>query len=306
MSFVTAAPAYVQAAAADLANIGSTISAANAAVEAPTTGILAAGADSVSAQLATLFGLHGQMYQALSSQAALFHNQFVQLMNAGGAQYALAEATNASPLSGVESQALGALNAPLAAATGRPLGGDGVGWATAGGVGKDGGWVCTNGGKGAAWGSIPAGAAVAGSGARSAGGKGFCGGLLSGGIGAGAVSDLGSSGTPALPAVASLNGSAGDAGAWDAVGNAGLVPGLAAARGNAGNGGGGLAAANIGSGAHLGNGANGGDIGRVAAGDGGKVDSGAGRRIPAAQMDTPSPHSADWSGARTARDRSAG
>ncbi|MGA7055186.1 MAG: PE domain-containing protein, partial [Mycobacterium sp.] len=44
MSFVIAAPEFVTAAASDLANIGSTLNAANAAATAPTTGVLAAGA----------------------------------------------------------------------------------------------------------------------------------------------------------------------------------------------------------------------------------------------------------------------
>ena len=76
--------------------IGSTISAANAAAAAPTTGVLAAGADEVSAAIAALFGAHAQAYQALSAQAAAFHSQFVQLMNAGRGAYAGAEAANAT------------------------------------------------------------------------------------------------------------------------------------------------------------------------------------------------------------------
>jgi PE family len=47
MSFVFATPEYV-AAASDLANIGSTISSANAAALGRTSGVLAAGADEVS------------------------------------------------------------------------------------------------------------------------------------------------------------------------------------------------------------------------------------------------------------------
>ncbi|WP_016719227.1 PE domain-containing protein, partial [Mycobacterium tuberculosis] len=49
MSFVSVAPEIVVAAATDLAGIGSAISAANAAAAAPTTAVLAAGADEVSA-----------------------------------------------------------------------------------------------------------------------------------------------------------------------------------------------------------------------------------------------------------------
>ncbi|MCV7378799.1 hypothetical protein BST11_00180 [Mycobacterium alsense] len=149
MSFVFATPEYVAAAASDLANIGSAISSANASAVGPTASVPAAGADEVSAGIAALFGAHAQAYQALSAQAALFHQQFVQLMSAGAAQYALAEAANAGPLeaagqgvmAGVATplQALGAMpgsgagaTGVLAADTGAPPGslGPGVGGAS--------------------------------------------------------------------------------------------------------------------------------------------------------------------------------
>jgi hypothetical protein len=38
---------------------------------------LAAGADQVSEGIAALFGSHAQAFQALSAQAASFHQQFV-------------------------------------------------------------------------------------------------------------------------------------------------------------------------------------------------------------------------------------
>ena len=98
MSWVIAAPEYVAAAANELAGLGSNIGAANAAAAVSTNTVLAAGADEVSAAIAALFGAHGQAYQALSAQAASFHSQFVQLMNAGSAQYSAAEAANAAPM----------------------------------------------------------------------------------------------------------------------------------------------------------------------------------------------------------------
>ncbi|MDR3740164.1 MAG: PE family protein, partial [Terracidiphilus sp.] len=94
MSFVIAAPELVTAAATDLANIGSTISAANAAAAAPTTGMLAAAEDEVSAAIAAVFSAHGQGFQALGAQAAAFHDQFVQTLTAGAGSYASAEAAN--------------------------------------------------------------------------------------------------------------------------------------------------------------------------------------------------------------------
>src|SRR6201996_6447783 len=108
MSYVKATPAHVAAAASDLANIGSTISSANSAALGPTSNVLAPGADEVSASIAALFGTHSQIYQQLSAQAALFHQQFVELMNGGAAQYAATEAANASPLQTVGQGALGA------------------------------------------------------------------------------------------------------------------------------------------------------------------------------------------------------
>ena len=112
MSYVNAAPEYVAAAATDLANIGSTISSANSAAVGPTSGVLAAGADEVSASVAALFDAHAQAYQALSAQAAYFHEQFVQLLSGGATQYALAEAANASPLQTIEQGVLSVAGAP--------------------------------------------------------------------------------------------------------------------------------------------------------------------------------------------------
>lgn len=65
MSFVIAVPEALTMAASDLANIGSTINAANAAAALPTTGVVAAAADEVSAAVAALFGSYAQSYQAL-------------------------------------------------------------------------------------------------------------------------------------------------------------------------------------------------------------------------------------------------
>jgi hypothetical protein len=104
MSFVHAAPEFVTVAASDLASIGSTLDAAHAAAVAPTTGVLAAGADEVSAAITTIFAAHAQAYQALSAQAAAFHQQFVQLMNAGAGSYASTEAASVKPLRTLEAE----------------------------------------------------------------------------------------------------------------------------------------------------------------------------------------------------------
>jgi PE family len=112
MSFISATPEYLAAAASDLANIASTLSSANAAALGPTSSVLAAGADEVSATIAALFDSHAAAYQALSAQAALFHQQFVNIMSGCAAQYALTEAANASPLQTVEQGALGVIGTP--------------------------------------------------------------------------------------------------------------------------------------------------------------------------------------------------
>ena len=98
MSYVIAAPDRLAAAAADAAGIGSSLKAAHAAAAASTTGMVAAAQDEVSAAIASLFSGYGQEYQALSTQAAAFHAQFVQALTSAGSSYAAAEAANESPL----------------------------------------------------------------------------------------------------------------------------------------------------------------------------------------------------------------
>jgi hypothetical protein len=142
MSFVIAVPEIMTDAVASLESLGSSISEAHAVVAAPTTGLLAAGADEVSAAIATVLSEHGSAYQALSAQAAAFHAQFLQTLNAGSSVYAATEAANSAPLRTLERDALGVINAPTDALLGRPLIGDGTngitnadGMGTAGGAG---------------------------------------------------------------------------------------------------------------------------------------------------------------------------
>src|SRR5271168_313246 len=142
MSYLIAAPEFVSAAATDLAQIGETISHANAAAASPTSSVLAAGADEVSAAISSLFGAHAQAYQSLSTQAASFHQQFVQLLHGGAAQYAHTEAANA------EQTAANTINKPVQAATGRPLIGNGADGTATNPNGGAGGWLAGNGGNG--------------------------------------------------------------------------------------------------------------------------------------------------------------
>jgi hypothetical protein len=94
MSFVTAAPEALAAAAASLGAIGSALGAQNAAAATPTTGVVPAAADEVSALTAAQFAAHAQMYQAVSAQAAAIHEQFVSVLGMSGASYLAAEAAN--------------------------------------------------------------------------------------------------------------------------------------------------------------------------------------------------------------------
>ncbi|MEQ6324318.1 PE family protein, partial [Mycobacterium canetti] len=142
------APELVAAAAADLTGIGSAISAANAAAAGPTTQVLAAAGDEVSAAIAALFSAHAQEYRLLSAQVATFHEQFVRSLTAAGGAYASAEAANAS-LQTLEQEVLGAINAPTQLLFGRPLIGDGVNGAPGTGqAGGAGGLLWGNGGNG--------------------------------------------------------------------------------------------------------------------------------------------------------------
>ncbi|WP_136624840.1 PE family protein, partial [Mycobacterium attenuatum] len=74
-------PEVLVAAAADVAGIGWSVGAANAAALAPTTDLLAAGGDEVSAAVAALFSRHAGQYQVLSRQVAGFHAEFVRALS---------------------------------------------------------------------------------------------------------------------------------------------------------------------------------------------------------------------------------
>ncbi|WP_142995513.1 PE family protein, partial [Mycobacterium persicum] len=147
MSFVFAVPELVDAAATELAGIGSAISNANAAAAFPTTAIAAAGADEVSAAIAALFGAHAQAYQAVSAQLATFHEQFVRTLQVSVGAYASTDA--AAAVAAAEQQLLEVVNGPSRLLTGRPLIGDGADGIAPGQDGGDGGWLIGNGGDGA-------------------------------------------------------------------------------------------------------------------------------------------------------------
>jgi len=97
MSYVTAQPEALAVAAGGLQGIGSALSAQNAAAAAPTTGVVPAAADEVSALTAAQFGAHAQMYQVVSAQATAIHEMFVTTLGISSGSYAATEAANAAP-----------------------------------------------------------------------------------------------------------------------------------------------------------------------------------------------------------------
>ncbi|HKI41279.1 MAG TPA: PE family protein, partial [Mycobacterium sp.] len=107
MSYMVTRPELLAATAADVEHIGSTIGAAGTSAAGPTTGLVAAAQDEVSAAIANLFGIYGEEYQAVLSQGAVFHSQFTQALAAAANAYAQAETANTAVLSEV-SNAVGA------------------------------------------------------------------------------------------------------------------------------------------------------------------------------------------------------
>jgi hypothetical protein len=96
MSFVTTQPEALSAAATSLQGIGTGLNAQNAAAEAPTTGVVPAAADEVSALTAAQFVAHAQMYQAVSAQAAAIHEMFVNTLGTSAGSYLATEAASAA------------------------------------------------------------------------------------------------------------------------------------------------------------------------------------------------------------------
>ncbi len=96
MSFVTTQPEDLSAAAGNLQGIGSAVNSQNAAAAAPTTGVVPAAADEVSALTAAQFVAQAQLYQAVSAQAAAIHEMFVNTLGTSAGSYQFTEAANAA------------------------------------------------------------------------------------------------------------------------------------------------------------------------------------------------------------------
>ncbi|OBK53248.1 PE-PPE domain-containing protein [Mycobacterium sp. 1081908.1] len=98
MSSLFTEPHSIAEAAVDIADVDSAISAARAAAAGPTSGLLAAAGDEVSALTAAFFGGYGQDFQALLSRAGAFHEQFAAALAAAGNAYSGAEAAASNAL----------------------------------------------------------------------------------------------------------------------------------------------------------------------------------------------------------------
>ncbi|WP_407689760.1 PE family protein [Mycobacterium sp. HUMS_1102779] len=94
MSFVTTQPEALSAAASTLQHLGTSMAAENAAAAAPTTGLVPAAADEVSVLQATQFAAYGNLYQAVSAQAAAIHQMLVNTLGSSAGSYGTTEAAN--------------------------------------------------------------------------------------------------------------------------------------------------------------------------------------------------------------------
>jgi len=112
MSTLSVVPDIVSAASGNLENLGSALRDASAAAACQTTAVAAPAADEVSAAVAALLGTHAQEFQTLNAQAAAFHDEFVNRLSGGAAQYVSTELANA------QQTLLSAVNAPAQALTG--------------------------------------------------------------------------------------------------------------------------------------------------------------------------------------------
>ncbi len=96
MSFLTAVPAELAAAAAQLGAIGSALAAQNAGAAAPTTAIAPAAADQVSILQSAVFTAYGALYQQIAAEAQAIQEQFVQTLGLSSGTYESSEAANAA------------------------------------------------------------------------------------------------------------------------------------------------------------------------------------------------------------------
>ena len=98
MSFVTTQPELMTAVAGNLAGIGSAMTTGNAAAAGPTTAVVPAAADEVSALTAAQFVAHAALYQEMSAMAAEIHDLLVTTLGTSAGSYAAIEVANGAAL----------------------------------------------------------------------------------------------------------------------------------------------------------------------------------------------------------------
>jgi hypothetical protein len=96
MSFLTALPEELQAVATQLAAITTSLTAQNAGAAAPTTTIIPAAADPVSAQQAAIFAAYGTLYQQIAAEAQTIQEQYASTLGLSSSTYSSTETANAS------------------------------------------------------------------------------------------------------------------------------------------------------------------------------------------------------------------
>ncbi|ORW91734.1 PE family protein [Mycobacterium sp. IEC1808] len=120
MSFLTAIPEELLAAAQQLEGIGNSLTAQNAGAAAPTTAIAPAAADQVSTLQAGIFSAYGTLYQQLATEAQAIQQQFVSTLGLSSGTYSSTEAANvaaATPVDALSSQISTLLGGPLTSLT---------------------------------------------------------------------------------------------------------------------------------------------------------------------------------------------
>lgn len=98
MSFVTAEPGMLSAAAGNLAGIGESMQAGTSAAAGPTTAVVPPAVDPVSAFTAAQFVRHAEMFQAIGAQAAAIHEHMAATLASNADAYASSEAANVTDL----------------------------------------------------------------------------------------------------------------------------------------------------------------------------------------------------------------
>lgn len=95
MSFLTVQPETLDAASRELHGINNAVRENNSAVAVPTTEVVPAAADVVSILTAAQFSRHGQLFQAISAQAAMVREQLATTLGISAGSYAATEVANA-------------------------------------------------------------------------------------------------------------------------------------------------------------------------------------------------------------------